>query len=104
MTTDKAVVIMVSNEREVTLMNEKEIIMKLMEEQNIGLTELAVKMKLKPATLWDRIKSPKNKSLTTIKLNEILLHLGYEIVLMPRAKAGNIKGAFVVSTDRSEKE
>lgn len=85
-------------------MNEKEIIIKLMEEQNIGITELAVKMKLKPATLWDRIKSPKNKSLTTIKLNEILLHLGYEIVLMPRAKSGNIKGAFVVSTDGSDKE
>ena len=80
-------------------MNEKDIIIKLMEEQNIGLTELAVKMKLKPATLWDRIKSPKNKSLTTVKLNEILLHLGYEIVLMPRAKAGNIKGAYVVTTD-----
>ena len=85
-------------------MNEKEIIIKLMEEQGIGLTDLAVKMKLKPATLWDRIKSPKNKSLTTIKLNEILLHLGYEIVLMPRAKSGNIKGAFVVSTDGSDKE
>ena len=84
-------------------MNEKEIIIKLMEEQNIGMTELAVKMKLKPATLWDRIKSPKNKSLTTIKLNEILLHLGYEIVLMPRAKAGRIDGAYVVSTNGSEK-
>ena len=84
-------------------MNEKEIIVKLMEEQNIGLTELAVKMKIKPATLWDRIKSPKNKSLTTIKLNEILLHLGYEIVLMPRAKAGRIDGAYVVSTEESDK-
>ena len=95
--------IMRSNEREVAVMNEKEIIIKLMEEQNIGMTELAVKMKLKPATLWDRIKSPKNKSLTTIKLNEILLHLGYEIVLMPRAKAGRIDGAYVVSTDGSDK-
>ena len=94
---------MISNERKVTLMNEKEIIIKLMEEQHIGMTELAVKMKLKPATLWDRIKSPKNKSLTTIKLNEILLHLGYEIVLMPRAKAGRIDGAYVVSTDGSDK-
>ena len=84
-------------------MNEKEIINLLMEQQNVGLTELAVKMKVTPATLWDRIKSPKNKSLTTIKLNEILLHLGYEIVLMPRAKAGNIKGAYVVTTDGSEK-
>ena len=103
MTTHKRVVILLVNEREVTLMNEKEIIVKLMEEQNIGLTELAVKMKLKPATLWDRIKSPKNKSLTTIKLNEILLHLGYEIVLMPRAKAGRIDGAYVVTTDGSDK-
>ena len=93
---------MVQNGKKVIPMNEKEIIIKLMEEQNIGMTDLAVKMKLKPATLWDRIKSPKNKSLTTIKLNEILLHLGYEIVLMPRAKAGNIKGAYVVTTNGSD--
>ena len=80
-------------------MNEKEIIMKLMEEQNLSIADLANMMGITNAALWDRLKSPKNKSLTTIKLNEILSKLNYEIVLMPRAKSGNIKGAYVVTTE-----
>ena len=79
-------------------MNEKEIIIKLMEEQNLKMADLANMMGISNAALWDRIKSPKNKSLTTQKLNEILACLNYEIVLMPRAKAGKISGAYVVTT------
>jgi predicted DNA-binding protein (UPF0251 family) len=99
LTTKKGDGIMVSNEREVVKMNEKAIIIKLMEEQNVGITELAVKMNIKPATLWDRLKSPKTKNLTVGKLNEMLRALGYEVVIMPRAKAGRIDGAYVVSDD-----
>ena len=83
-------------------MNEKEIIIKLMEEQGVSLADLANKMGLTSATLWDRIKSPKNKSLTTKKLNEILKQLNYEIVLMPRAKASKINGAYVVVPESDE--
>ena len=80
-------------------MNEKEIILKIMEEQNISLADLATMMGISNAALWDRLKSPKNKRLTTKKLNEILTQLKYEIVLMPRAKAGRIDGAYVVTTN-----
>ena len=83
-------------------MNEKEIIIKLMEEQGLSAADLASQMGISNAALWDRIKSPKNKSLTTKKLNEILKQLNYEIVLMPRAKASKISGAYVVTTEGSE--
>ena len=83
-------------------MNEKEIIIKLMEEQGLSAADLANQMGISNAALWDRIKSPKNKSLTTKKLNEILKQLNYEIVLMPRAKASKISGAYVVTTEGSE--
>lgn len=83
-------------------MNEKEIVIKLMEEQNLRIADLANMMGISNAALWDRIKSPKNKSLTTQKLNEILANLNYEIVLMPRAKAGKINGAYVVTTESGE--
>ena len=83
-------------------MNEKEIIIKLMEEQEVSIADLANKMGLSSAALWDRIKSPKNKSLTTKKLNEILKQLNYEIVLMPRAKASKINGAYVVVPESGE--
>jgi DNA-binding Xre family transcriptional regulator len=85
-------------------MNEKEIIIKLMEEQNLRIADLANMMGISNAALWDRIKSPKNKSLTTQKLNEILSNLNYEIVLMPRAKAGKINGAYVVTTEGGGKK
>lgn len=85
-------------------MNEKEIIIKLMEEQNLRIADLANMIGISPAALWDRIKSPKNKSLTTQKLNEILANLNYEIVLMPRAKAGKINGAYVVTTEDGGKK
>lgn len=85
-------------------MNEKEIIIKLMEEQGLSIADLASMMGISSAALWDRIKSPKNKSLTTKKLNEILMQLKYEIVLMPRAKASNIQGAYVVKPDGGEKK
>jgi predicted DNA-binding protein (UPF0251 family) len=81
-------------------MNEKEIIIKLMEEQNLRMADLANMMGISNAALWDRLKSPKNKSLTTQKLNEILVNLNYELVIMPRAKAGRIDGAYVVSGDK----
>ena len=83
-------------------MNEKEIIVQLMEEQGVSMADLASKMGISNAALWDRLKSPKNKSLTTIKLNEILKQLNYEIVLMPRAKASKINGAYVVTPEGSE--
>ena len=79
-------------------MNEKEIIIKLMEEQKLSIADLATMIGISSAALWDRIKSPKNKSLTTKKLNEILWVLGYVVVIMPRAKAGRIDGAYVVTT------
>jgi transcriptional regulator with XRE-family HTH domain len=95
--------IIISNEREVIKMNEKEIVIKLMEEQGKTNAQMAAALGISPAAMWDRLNSPKNKSLTISKLNEMLRALDYEIVLMPRAKAGNIKGAFVVSSSGSDK-
>jgi hypothetical protein len=53
-------------------------------------------MNITPAALWDRISSKKTNSLSVKKLNEILRALGYEVVIMPRAKAGKIDNAYVV--------
>ena len=83
-------------------MNEKEIIMKLMEEQNKTNAQMAAALGISPAAMWDRLNSTKTKSLTIAKLNEMLRALDYELVIMPRAKAGRIDGAYVVSTNGSD--
>ena len=83
-------------ERKVIKMNSKELVRKLIEEKGISQADVAATMNITPAALWDRISSKKTSSLSVKKLNEILRALGYEIVIMPRAKAGKIENAYVV--------
>lgn len=80
-------------------MNAKEIVIKLMEEQNKTNAEMADIIGISKAAMWDRLKSPKTNNLTVKKLNEMLRALGYEVVIMPRAKAGRIDGAYVVTDE-----
>ena len=84
-------------------MNAKEIVIKLMEEQNKTNAQMADAIGISQATMWDRLKSPKTNNLTVKKLNEMLRVLGYEVVIMPRAKAGRIDGAYVVTDEGDTK-
>ena len=84
-------------------MNAKEIVIKLMEEQNKTNAQMADAIGITQAAMWDRLKSPKTNNLTVKKLNEMLRALGYELVVMPRAKAGRIDGAYVVTEDGDTK-
>lgn len=85
-------------------MNAKEIVLKLMEEQNRGNAQMAAALGISPAAMWDRLNSPKTKTLTVNKLIEMLRALDYELVVMPRAKAGRIDGAYVVTDGDGEKK
>jgi hypothetical protein len=77
-------------------MNSKEIITKIMEEQGKTNAQMAAALEISPSAMWERLNSPKGKSLTVNKMNEMLRALGYELVVMPRAKAGRIDDAYVV--------
>ena len=81
-------------------MDAKEIVIKLMEEQNKTNAQMADALGISNAAMWDRLKSPKSSNLTVKKLDEMLRVLGYDLVIMPRAKAGRIDGAYVVSGDK----
>jgi predicted XRE-type DNA-binding protein len=96
LTSNFFVAIIDSKESEVKNMNSKELVRKLIEEQGVSQADVAAKMNITPAALWDRISSKKTSSLSVKKLNEILRALGYEVVIMPRAKAGKIDNAYVV--------
>ena len=92
------------NEREVVKMNAKEIITKLMEEQDKTNAQMAAALGITPAAMWDRLNSPKANSLNVKKLTEMLRALDYELVAMPRAKAGRIDGAYVVTEEFGDKK
>lgn len=95
---------MITNERGVITMNAKEIIIKLMAEQNKTIAEMADIIGITKAAMWDRLKSPKTNNLTVKKLNEMLRALGYELVVMPRAKAGRIEDAYIVTDENGDKK
>ena len=83
-------------------MTSKESILKLMEDQNKTNADLAAALGISQAALWDRLKSPKNSSLTVKKFNEMLRPFGFEVVIMPRAKAGKIDNAYVINDEVSK--
>lgn len=83
-------------------MNEKEIVMKLMEEKGKTNAQMAAALNITQAAMWDRLNNPNTKNMTVKKLNEILRALDYELVIMPRAKAGRIDGAYVVSSESGD--
>ena len=81
-------------------MNAKEIVISLMEKQGKSNAQMADALGISQAAMWDRLKSKKTNNLTVKKLNEMLRALGYELVIMPRAKAGRIDGAYVVEDEK----
>lgn len=80
-------------------MTEREIIKGIMEEKGIRNADLAAALGQSQAATWDRLNG-RASTFTVKKLNEILRFLGYELVIMPRGKAGRIDGAKVVGDSK----
>lgn len=65
-------------------MTSKEIVNNLMREQGVSNAEMAAKLNLTQAALWDRLNPKKTNNMTVKKFNEILKMLDYKIVAVPR--------------------
>lgn len=77
-------------------MTSKEIVKAIMQEKGKSNADLANALGISQATAWDRLNSPKTNNLTVKKLTEMLRYLDYDLVIMPRGKAGRIDGAYLV--------
>lgn len=80
-------------------MNEKEIIKAIMEEREVSNAQIAAALGISQAAMWDRLNG-KKASLNITKLNEMLRYLDYELVIMPRGRAGKISGAMIVGDSK----
>nr|DAD74378.1 MAG TPA: Regulatory protein-modification, helix-turn-helix, transcriptional regulato, DNA [Siphoviridae sp. ct3pR10] len=69
---------------EVNDMTSKEIVSKIMKDQGVTNAELAAKLDLTQATLWDRLNPKKTNNMTVKKLGEMLKMLDYKVVVVPR--------------------
>lgn len=65
-------------------MTGREIIKQIMEEQGISNAELAAKLNITQAALWDRLNNRKVKDIPLSLLNEMLRMLDYKIHIVPR--------------------
>lgn len=65
-------------------MTSKEIVNNLMRAQGVSNAEMAAKLNLTQAALWDRLNPKKTNNMTVKKFNEMLKMLDYKIVSVPR--------------------
>lgn len=65
-------------------MTSKEIVNNLMQVQGVSNAEMAAKLNLTQAALWDRLNPKKTNNMTVKKFNEMLKMLDYKIVAVPR--------------------
>lgn len=65
-------------------MTSKEIVNNLMRAQGVSNAEMAAKLNLTQAALWDRLNPKKTNNMTVKKFNEMLKMLDYKIVAVPR--------------------
>lgn len=92
-------------------MNSKLIVKEIMENKGVTNADMANRLNITQAAMWDRLKLKKVKNgqempcpnMTVDKLNDMLRALDYEIVIVPRGKSGRIEGAYLVD-DTEEKK
>ena len=65
-------------------MTSKEIVNNLMRTQGVSNAEMAAKLNLTQAALWDRLNPKKTNNMTVKTFNEMLKMLDYKIVAVPR--------------------
>lgn len=77
-------------------MTTRETVKQLMSNKNITNAQMSSILGVSQATLWDRLNSSKNKSMSIRTLSQMLKILDYEVVIVPRNKANRIEGAYTL--------
>jgi DNA-binding Xre family transcriptional regulator len=72
-------------------MNAKDLLKQLMAEKGVSNADMANRIGISQASVWDRLNNKKNKSLSISTLNSMLKAMDYEIVVVPRGKKIGIK-------------
>lgn len=70
----------------IVVMRGREIIAAIMEKNNVSNAQMAHKLGISIATMWDRINSKKVKDIPLSKLNEMVRELDYKIIVVPNDK------------------
>jgi DNA-binding Lrp family transcriptional regulator len=66
-------------------MKGREIIKAVMEKNGESNADLASKLNISPAALWDRLNSKKVKDIPVSLLQEMLRVMNYKVIIVPRS-------------------
>lgn len=77
-------------------MNGREIIKNLMKQKGVSNADMANRLSITQAALWDRLNNKKVKDIPLSLLSEMLSVIDYDVVIVPRGKGSRIEGAYKV--------
>lgn len=81
-------------------MNGRQIVKDLMTAKEVTNADMAHRLSISQAALWDRLNNKKVKDMPLSLLCEMLAALDYDVLLVPRGKGGKIDGAYTVTGDK----
>ena len=83
-------------------MKGRDIVKTIMEKNDVSNAQLAHRLGVTIATMWDRINSKKVKDIPLSTLNEMLRALDYKVVIVPMNKPVKSDEYLVTSGDDRE--
>lgn len=78
--------LMVYDMGEVINMRGRDILGAIMEKKNVSNAQMAHRLEVSIATMWDRVNSKKTKDIPVSMLNDMVRVLDYKIVVVPSNK------------------
>lgn len=78
-------------------MNARQIVKEIMSNKKITNADMAHRLSITQAALWDRLNTGKAKDVSVSTLCEMLAVMDYDVVIVPRGKGAKIDGAYRVN-------
>lgn len=83
-------------------MNARQIIKEIMMNKEITNADMAHRLSITQAALWDRLNTKKTKDIPVSTLCEMLAVMDYDVVIVPRGKGAKIEGSYRIGSSKQE--
>ena len=81
---DKHFLVRYYNLQEVLIMKGRDIVKSIMKQKKVTNADMAARLQITQAALWDRLNTKKTKDIPSSTLTEMLRPLDYKLVVVPR--------------------
>ena len=81
---DKHFLVRYYNLQEVLIMKGRDIVKSIMKQKKVTNADMAARLQITQAALWDRLNTKKTKDIPSSTLTEMLRQLDYKLIVVPR--------------------